>query len=64
MSVESPESDGTYQNFQNRVRRRMAEQPFNHLMPKDEKVFELTVDLVLYLIPKKKLKFFLFSYYV
>ena len=40
MSVESPESlgDGSYKKFQERVREKMAEDPFDHQMKKDEKV--------------------------
>ncbi|XP_066919566.1 atrial natriuretic peptide receptor 2-like isoform X4 [Clytia hemisphaerica] len=40
MSVESPESlgDGTYKKFQERVREKMAEDPFDYQMKPDEKV--------------------------
>ena len=40
MSVESPESlgDGSYKKFQERVREKMALDPFFHKMKPDEKV--------------------------
>ena len=48
MSVESPESlgDGSYKKFQERVREKMAEDPFDHQMKKDEKVRNIRPDNV------------------